>query len=142
VFVVLPLSQKIVEYAVYRKYSVDDNWQDFVVNSTNAIASSQTVNGVCPPPQSELYQAGLIVDNVCLRLLIEDGGVNDSDGLANGVIDDPGVIGVVSNTTIAKETTPEKSSSGSFSYLFLIGLAIVLCFRMITLNLTRGRNRE
>lgn len=95
------------------------------VNNNNAIASSVAVNGVCPAPQSELYQSGLIVGNVCLRLLIEDGGVNDSDGIANGVIDDPGGIAVVSNTTIAKETPPEKSSSGSFSYVFLIGFALI-----------------
>jgi hypothetical protein len=75
-------------------------------------------------------------------LLIEDGGVNDSDGLANGVIDDPGVIGVVSNTTIAKETAPEKSSSGSFSYLLLISLVIMLCFRIFTLNMTLSKNRR
>jgi hypothetical protein len=130
VFIVLPLSQPIAEHAVYRKFSVENSWQDFVVDSNNAIASSVTINGVCPAPQSSLYQEGLIVGNVCLRLLIEDGGVNDSDGIANGVIDDPGGIAVVSNTAIAKETAPEKSSSGSFSRIFLLALVLIIGFRV------------
>jgi len=124
-FIVLPLSQPIAEYAVYRKYTVENQWQDFVTNSNNGLASSVAVNGVCPAPQSQLYQEGLIIDNVCLRLFIEDGGPNDNDGIANGVIDDPGGIAIVSNETIAKETTPETSSSGSFSYIFLIILVVV-----------------
>jgi len=62
--------------------------------------------------------------------LIEDGGVNDSDGIANGVIDDPGGIAVVSNTAIAKKTAPEKSSSGSFSTFFLFALALIIGCRV------------
>jgi hypothetical protein len=142
VFLVVPLSQAIVEYSVYRKFTTENSWQDFVIDANNAIASSVAVNGVCPPPQSELYQEGLIIDNVCLRLFIEDGGANDSDGIANGVIDDPGGIAVVANAAIAKVTAPEKSSSGSFSYLLLFSLALILCFRMYVLNLTRGKNRR
>jgi len=129
VFVVVPLSQAIAEHAVYRKFTEENNWQEFVVNNNNAIATSAAVNGVCPPPQSDLYQNGLAVGNVCLRLLIEDGGINDSDGIANGVVEDPGGIAVESNETIAKETPPEKSSSGNFSYLLLIGLLLILLYR-------------
>ncbi|MCW8833366.1 MAG: thrombospondin type 3 repeat-/CalX-beta domain-containing protein, partial [Colwellia sp.] len=130
VSIVIPLSQAIVEHAVYRKYTKANAWQDFVIDANNAIASSVAVNGVCPPPQSELYQEGLIIGNVCLRLFIEDGGANDSDGIANGVIDDPGGIAVVSNETIAQETVPEKSSSGSFSYYFLLGGLLLLIRRL------------
>ena len=118
--IVLPLAQPISEHAVYRKYSKENLWSDFVIDSNNALATSASINGVCPAPHSELYQAGLINGHTCLKLLIEDGGANDSDGLANGVVDDPGGIATASNETIAKETTPEKSSSGSFSYLLLI----------------------
>jgi hypothetical protein len=130
VFIVMPLSQAIAQYSVYRKYSAENNWQEFVVNSNNAIASSVSVNGVCPAPESDLYVDGLIVDNVCLRLMIEDGGPNDSDGIANGVVDDPGGIAVESNSTIAKETTPEKSSSGSVSVLWIFLLMLTIFFRM------------
>jgi len=126
VFIVVPLSQPIAEFSVYRKFTKENSWQDFVINNNNAIASSATVNGICPAPQSDLYQQGLIIGNICLRLLIEDGGANDSDGIANGVIEDPGGIAVVSNATIAKETTPETSSSGSFSiFTLLFGLLIL-----------------
>jgi hypothetical protein len=142
VFLVVPLSQAIVDYSVYRKFTTENSWQGFVIDANNAIASSVTVNGVCPPPHSDFYKEGLIVGNVCLRLLIEEGGVNDSDGIANGVIDDPGGIAVVSNDIIAKETAPEQSSSGGFSYLLLFGLALTLCFRMYILNLRRGKNRR
>ena len=142
VFLVVPLSQALVEYSVYRKFTTENSWQDFVVDANNAIASSVAVNGVCPPPQSNLYQDGLIVGNVCLRLFIEDGGANDSDGIANGVVDDPGGIAVISNATISKETAPEKSSSGSFSYLFLFGFALIIFFRFFRLNLTLGKSRR
>jgi len=101
-----------------------------VVNNNNAIASSEAVNGICPAPQSDLYQEGLIIGNICLRLLIEDGGANDSDGIANGVIEDPGGIAVVSNATIAKETTPETSSSGSFSIVVLL-FGMLILFRRL-----------
>ena len=84
---------------------------------------------MCPAPESELYEEGLTVGDVCLQLYIEDGGANDSDGIANGVIEDPGGIAVVPNSTIAEETNPEKSSSGSFSILFLFALALIIAFR-------------
>lgn len=132
VYIVVPLSQAIVEYAVYRKFTTENNWQDFTLDANNAIATSITVNGVCPPPQSELYEDGLIIGHVCLRLLIEDGGANDNDGIANGVIDDPGGIAVVSNATIATETTPESSSSGSASFYVLLALTLLLMRRVYT----------
>mgnify|MGYP003625030083 CR=1 FL=1 len=135
VFLVVPLSLAIVEYSVYRKFTTENSWQDFVIDGNNAIASSEAVNGVCPPPHSELYQEGLIIGNVCLRLYIEDGGANDSDGIANGVIDDPGGIAVVSNDIIAKDTAPEKSSSGSFSYIILMGFTLIILFRVYPFHL-------
>jgi len=72
-----------------------------------------------------------------LRLLIEDGGANDSDGIANGVVDDPGGIAVIANATIAKETEPEKSSSGSFAYFLLLGLALISVTR-VKMNINKA----
>ncbi|MCJ8321610.1 MAG: thrombospondin type 3 repeat-containing protein, partial [Colwellia sp.] len=126
VYVVIPLQNELPKYAVYRKYTHENNWQDFVVDANNGIASSSDVNGVCPAPHSDLYTAGLSVGALCIRLYIEDGGVNDADGTANGNVDDPGGIAVYSNDTIAKQTDPESSSSGgAFSWLLLF-LGIVL----------------
>ncbi|TPH16405.1 choice-of-anchor U domain-containing protein [Litorilituus lipolyticus] len=119
-YIVFPLAQAIAEHAVYRKYTHTSGWNDFKEDSKNTIATSETINGVCPAPHNEMYQAGLNVGHLCLRLFIEDGGVNDNDGIANGVIVDPGGIAIVANSTIAKETTPEKSSSGSFAWWLML----------------------
>jgi len=129
VFIVIPLSQAIVEYSVYRKFSKENGWQDFTLDANNAIASSETVNGVCPAPHSELYQEGLIIGSLCLRLFIEDGGANDSDAIANGVVDDPGGMALIPNSIIVIDKDPEKSSSGSISYLLLLGLLLILLRR-------------
>ena len=57
--VVIPLQNPIPKYAVYRKHTIDNAWQDFVLNAENAIATSLDVSGVCPPPHSNLYTEGL-----------------------------------------------------------------------------------
>ncbi|MFQ3209596.1 MAG: hypothetical protein ACI9HU_001090, partial [Colwellia sp.] len=131
VAIVLPLSAAIVEYSVYRKINAETQWADFVEDSNNVIATSAAVNGVCPPPHSELYQVGLNVGDICLKLYIEDGGANDADGLINGVVDDPGGIAVVGNNTIALDITPEKSSSGSLSLFTLLVFFLLIVLRMI-----------
>ena len=132
VAIVLPLSDAIVEYSVYRKINGEQQWADFVEDSNNVIATSATVNGVCPAPHSELYQVGLNVGDTCLKLFIEDGGANDTDGIANGVVDDPGGIAVVDNNTISLDVTPEKSSSGSFSFFALLVLILLFFLRTIS----------
>jgi len=129
VAIVLPLASAIEPYSVYRKINAAQIWADFSEDSNNGLATSGDVNGVCPAPHSELYQAGLNVGDNCLKLLIEDGGVNDADGIANGVIDDPGGIAVVDNETISLDVTPEQESSGSVSYLILGLLMLMLLHR-------------
>ena len=129
VAIVLPLASPIEPYSVYRKINAENTWSDFVEDSNNMIATTTTINGVCPPPHSERYQAGLNEGHSCLKLLIEDGGANDADGLVNGVIDDPGGIAVVDNETIALDVIPEKSSSGSIAYLWLVLLTMLSIYR-------------
>jgi hypothetical protein len=131
VAIVLPLPAAIVEYSVYRKVNAENQWSDFVEDSKNVISTSAAVNGVCPPPHSVLYQAGLNVGDTCLKLFIEDGGANDADGIVNGVIDDPGGIAVVDNTTISLDVTPEKSSSGSLSFIVLLSLFSLALSRLL-----------
>jgi len=126
VAIVLPLSGPIVEYSVYRKINAEQQWADFVEDSNNVIATSASVNGVCPPPHSDLYQVGLNVGDVCLKLFIEDGGENDADGIANGVVDDPGGIAVEDNNTISLDVVPEQSSSGSSSIFALLSLMFLV----------------
>ena len=103
-----PLSIPIPQGAVYRKY-INSNvgWQDFVVDASNAV-SSALVNGVgCPEPGSDLYVSGLKTGDNCIGLLIEDGGPNDIDNSADGIVTDPGGLAVLyfgppsSNSAIA-----------------------------------------
>jgi len=103
-----PLSIPIPQGAVYRKY-INSNvgWQDFVVDAGNAV-SSALVNGVgCPEPGSDLYVSGLKTGDNCIGLLIEDGGPNDIDNSADGIVTDPGGLAVLyfgppsSNSAIA-----------------------------------------
>ena len=48
--------------------------------------------GVCPAAGSASYADGLTAGHHCVQLVVEDGGANDADGLANGVIRDPGGV--------------------------------------------------
>jgi hypothetical protein len=129
VAIVLPLPQAIVEYSTYRKINAEQQWVDFVEDSNNIVATSSTVNGVCPPPHSNLYQVGLNVGDTCLKLIIEDGGANDTDGIANGVVDDPGGIAIVDNNTISLEVVPESTSSGSINRLAIFSLLLLFVWR-------------
>jgi len=97
--VVVPLKHPIPRGAVYRKH-VRGGWRDFVVDDANAIASGPGVNGACPAPGSGSYVAGVRERDGCLALTIEDGGPNDSDATANGVIRDPGGLAVPVGVTI------------------------------------------
>ena len=93
--VVIPLANNefIPANAVYRKYIASSGWFTFVTNDNNAISSAlKDSDGNCPSPLSDAYEEGLVIGNNCIQLVIEDGGANDADGLANGVVKDPGVL--------------------------------------------------
>lgn len=91
--VVIPLSVPLSESAVYRKYSTTYGWANFDTSGNDSIASSGLVNGVCPQPDAaNRWVEGLFVGDVCVRLTIQDGGVNDADRVANGVVVDPGGV--------------------------------------------------
>ena len=92
--IVLPQQQAIPSNAIYRKL-MTNNWQEFVVDANNAIASAPGTPGFCPPPGDALYQPGLTQGYFCVQLTIEDGGANDADGAANNRISDPSGVAVV-----------------------------------------------
>lgn len=94
VHVVLPLQSPIPSSAVYRKYTFNSGWIDFVSDDYNSISSAPFNEGFCPPVSSNLYEDGIIEGYQCIQLLLQDGGPNDADHSANGVIKDPG--GVIS----------------------------------------------
>ncbi|MGJ8680984.1 choice-of-anchor U domain-containing protein [Paraglaciecola sp.] len=88
----------IPEGAEYRKYTQTEGWFTFVEDDNNSIASAMKDEfGNCPVPGSTAYYSGnqengLVEGNQCVQLTIEDGGVNDADGIANGKIEDPGFL--------------------------------------------------
>ncbi len=120
--VVIPQRMAIPEDAVYRKY--DGVWFTFVEDANNDVMSAPGSQGVCPPPQSDLYQTGLNEGDWCVQLTIEDGGPNDADGIANGSVIDPGGVGNLESTAISSSG----SGGGSFGWswiMVLIGMLIM-----------------
>jgi hypothetical protein len=121
--VVIPLSGTVPAGAVLRKFMGDNiGWQDFVENATNAIHSAMATSGTCPEPGSSAYAPGLPTadamvpeQTICLELLIEDGGPNDMDGVANGTVVDPSGIATLyfgppsSDSTISIDATELKA---------------------------------
>jgi len=92
--IVIPLQTAIPKNAIYRKFDSVSGWTDFVLNGNNRIASAVGAKGACPEPGSSLYRSGLNYLDNCIQLTIQDGGPNDSDNAANGVVADPGTTGI------------------------------------------------
>lgn len=92
--VVIPQLAAIPAAASYRKYRDGSGWSDFTIDSNNAIYSAAGAPGICPAPGSGDYTPGLAAGHHCVQLLLEDGGANDADGIANGSIRDPGGLAV------------------------------------------------
>jgi hypothetical protein len=88
---------------VYRKHA-SGLWHDFSVARGDAIASARGADGVCPPPGSDAYRPGLAAGDGCVQLTLTDGGPNDADGSANGVIRDPG--GLAAPLAVTLEVVP------------------------------------
>lgn len=125
--IVIPLASSIPAGATVRKFA-DGTWYSFVENASDNIKSVASVNGECPIAGSSDYQAGLITFKNCLQLTMTDGGPNDADGQANGVISDPVTLAVPAedNTPSAAPTSPPKSKSGGAIGLWWLLLGPVL----------------
>ena len=89
--IVIPQLLPIPAMATYRKYS-DGVWYSFIEDGRNQLSSSRGAEGVCPPPNDESWEPGLVPGYYCVQLTIEDGGPNDDDGVVNGEILDPGMV--------------------------------------------------
>jgi len=114
--IVLPLFSQVPKNPVYRKFMPNTGWQDFVVGQGDAISSALGGKGACPPTGDAAYTPGLTPGYWCVELTLEDGGPNDADFEANGVISDPGgVATIVTEAAAAPEnniTNAASSSSG------------------------------
>lgn len=114
--VIIPVPNGIPDDAVYRKYHPELMiWQEFVENSENEIYSAAGADGACPNLSSDSYSVGLTYADRCILLKIQEGGPNDTDGLANGSLSDPSGLAV---SVYAKPSV--ESSELSFSTLSLV----------------------
>ena len=128
--IVVPLKPGLVipVNAVWRKYH-NDSWKVFVTDAANTIASAKRqVDGLCPWAGSDLWINGLNPGDNCVRLVIQDGGPNDADNQADGVIRDPSTLAVkgqqVSVTTVGKGG----GGGGTLSMGWLICLCLMTIF--------------
>ncbi|KKO47137.1 hypothetical protein WG68_00315 [Arsukibacterium ikkense] len=104
----LPIGTTIPANAVWRKFT-NMQWHDFVEDANNQVQSAaRAAMGQCPVVSSDVWEEGIIAGYDCIRLVIEDGGPNDDDSRANGVIRDPGVLAVRNSYTLTFD-----SNSGS-----------------------------
>ncbi|MBT1062475.1 cadherin-like domain-containing protein [Bowmanella sp. Y26] len=101
VVIPVPTGTELPADAVYRKYTPEQGWFSFVEDSRNNISSAPlNAAGECPQVEDASFEPGLVEGYHCVQLLLEDGGPNDADGSANGVIEDPGVIAVLSQNAL------------------------------------------
>jgi hypothetical protein len=115
--VVIPLSDPAPSGAQWRKYSVMTGWAAFVIDANNEVSSSGRVSGVCPPPGDDSFTSGITAGAQCIQLTISDGGPNDTDGVANLIVTDPGGLAIIDEppvlTTPAPVTVEAVSENGA-----------------------------
>lgn len=141
VAIVIPQRQPVPENPVYRKH--DGIWFTLVEDARNRLASAPGERGVCPPPGSEEYRPGLNVGDWCVELTIEDGGPNDTDGLANGMIRDPGGVGTRGPVSPPPSPPPSVGAGGGGGggAFGLVGLFGLLGFAALRRRWGRARRR-
>ena len=100
--VVIPVGQAIPEDALYRKYTEEGGWVDFIADDNNAVKSALGADDACPGAGDDAYIDGLTAGDMCLQLTLEDGGPNDADGQVNGAIDDPGGIAIAAPVLVVE----------------------------------------
>ncbi|WP_196139004.1 fibronectin type III domain-containing protein [Aliikangiella sp. G2MR2-5] len=99
-YIIIPQLSSIPKGAVYRKLHPDNGWTYFEIDNNNALFSAPGNEGICPAIGDASYTTGLNEGHWCVLMLIEDGGVNDADSAANGVIVDPGGVSLLNSTPI------------------------------------------
>ncbi|HEY3488461.1 MAG TPA: choice-of-anchor U domain-containing protein, partial [Gammaproteobacteria bacterium] len=141
--VVIPLLTKLLSGARYRKFNLDDGWHNFSTAGGNAIASTQSTSGLCPAPGHASYRSGLHAFDDCVQLTLVDGGANDADGTADGVIRDPGGA-AVSDPSPGPDAgaAPDDGSNGGgiLHPLWLLLLALWGIFRNFRIYKSRRIN--
>ncbi|MCH2557915.1 MAG: InlB B-repeat-containing protein [Alcanivorax sp.] len=112
--------------AVWRKY-LNGGWHLFLEDAFNQLHSAPKNGlGLCPVVSADSWTPGLTEGDACVRLMIQDGGPNDADGQADGVIRDPGTLAVKR----ADEARPEDLwGGGGAAGGLMVGLLSLLALR-------------
>ncbi len=85
---VIPLRASIPFDSSVLLYDLNNQaWFEFNIDDNNQVSTALGQAGYCPPPGHTDYQPGLINGDYCLQISIQDGGPNDLDGQANGLIE-------------------------------------------------------
>lgn len=106
VALVLPLVDEIPTGAVYLKFDETSGWREFVEDDQNSLSSASDVFGLCPEPDHATWEDGLVPGRLCLRLVIQDGGPNDTDDVMDGRVEDPGAVASAAADT-DEDTMPD-----------------------------------
>ena len=130
--VVIPLWQWIEADYEYRKLTVS-GWQTFIENDANGIKlafGSAAFGGVgeCPPPGDSDYTEVLMGGAFCVELTIEDGGPNDADGEANGMITHTGGV----RKTLSDDDSGSDSQNGGGGGAFSLWALLLLVLFALT----------
>ena len=89
VCVILPQKSALPTLPIYRRYTRENGWVDFV-SGVDTLASTSRIGGVCPEdPDAYDASTGLVEGDDCVRVCITDGGANDLDTARNGSVSDP-----------------------------------------------------
>ena len=120
---IVPLPQPLPPQARWRKYQ-QGQWQNFVENGSDSLASTRSSDGRCPAFADSRWRAGLRAGDDCVRLRLTDGGANDADGEANGVIRDPSGAALARTPPAPPAVPTSGPNSGALFYGWLLLLAV------------------
>ncbi len=92
--VVIPQREPIVEGSVYYEYINGDWWEIDMSEADRTYSAPRTSDNPCPSPDAIAYWTpGLNAGHRCVLLEVTDGGLNDADSEANGIVANTGAIG-------------------------------------------------
>lgn len=86
--------------------------------------------GLCPALTALSWSAGLSASHQCVLLQLTDGGGNDSDGLVNGSVADPGAVSLA--RAVPEPPTPPENRSQSSGGSWPLGALIMLGLALLT----------
>jgi len=127
--VVIPLQSAASGGATYRQYTASDSsWHNFAGTTADTVYSAPAKNGVCPGISSSTWTAGLSSGAQCVKLTITDGGVNDADGVADGVVTNLGGVAAPmassSSSSASAGSGGKSGGGGAFGWPLLLTLSV------------------